>query len=195
MDTMLLPINPYSRAGVKRHATKAIVVHWVANPMTSAKANANYFASLANQKVKFPIYGSAHYIIGLKGEGIQVIPEEEIAYHCGSTRLDPASGMVYTNIARAKFGTKYCVRLSPNFVTIGIELCHTDWLGTFTPETYSAAVALCAELLKKYNLTTDDLLRHYDIVGWKDCPKWFVNKPDEWAVFKRKVEIRKEELS
>jgi uncharacterized protein YeaO (DUF488 family) len=32
-----------------------------------------------------------------------------------------------------------------------------------------------------------DIWLHYEVVGWKDCHRWFVNNPKEWTSFKNKV--------
>ena len=43
----LLDINPYSRPGTALSAVNNIVIHYVANPGSSAKANRDYFNGLA----------------------------------------------------------------------------------------------------------------------------------------------------
>lgn len=86
-------------------------------------------------------YVSSHYIVGLKGEVIQCIPTNEWSY-C-------------TNQA--------------NGYSISIETCHPKSDGVFNDSTYVSLCELCAMLLKKFNLTTDDLIRHYQITG-KQCP-------------------------
>lgn len=73
----LLTPNKYSRPQIKLSKVTHIVIHWVGNANTSAKANRNYFESLRTKK----IFASSHYIIGLEGEILQCIPESEIAYH------------------------------------------------------------------------------------------------------------------
>ena len=35
----------------------------------------------------------------------------------------------------------------------------------------------------RYNLPTDDVIRHYDVNG-KNCPKYFVEHEDAWLAFK-----------
>jgi N-acetylmuramoyl-L-alanine amidase len=50
------------------------------------------------------VWGSAHYIIDLNGDTYHAVPDNEVAYHCGSSQKDPASGRIYTDWARAKFG-------------------------------------------------------------------------------------------
>jgi hypothetical protein len=42
-------------------------------------------------------------------------------------------------------------------------------------------------LLKKFNLTEKNLWTHKEVVGWKDCHKWFVDNPKEWEKFKALV--------
>ena len=86
-------------------------------------------------------YVSSHYIVGLKGEVIQCIPLNEWSY-C-------------TNQA--------------NGYSISIECCHPKSDGIFNDSTYVSLCELCAMLLKKYNLTVNDLIRHYDITQ-KTCP-------------------------
>ena len=144
--------------------------------MTSAQANYNFFANRADS------YGSAHYIIGLDGEVLQCIPETEVAYHVGSSQKDPASGRIYTDWCR-----QVCGKSPPNWVTLGIELCHPDWSGRFVDKTWKAAVNLCADMIKRHGLTVDKIGTHNMAVGWKDCPRWFVNNPDQLEVFRNDV--------
>jgi len=189
----LLTINPYSRSGKPITAVKAIVVHWTANPNVSAKNNKNYFESRKNGLLG---YGAAQYIVGLQGEIIQCIPDTEMAFHCGSSQVDPASKVIYTDLARKKFG-KYAnlerftdstqVLLSPNQVTIGIEICPIDADGNFSKVTLDSVIELTASLLKKFSLTVDDILTHNQIVGWKNCPKLFVDHPEKFEEFKQNV--------
>ena len=161
-------------------------MHWTENPAANAEQNWLYFEA---KKTGMGSYGSAHYIIGQKGEIIQAIPDNEIAYHCGTDKEDPASGQIYTNYARKKFG-HYAVdwqTTSPNFCTIGIELCPTDYDGNFTEKTINAAVELCAYLCNKHHLTADDITTHHDIVGWKDCPRVWTKQPELLDAFRASV--------
>lgn len=182
-----LTINPFSRWGRQRKATKAIVIHWLENPMQSASKCADFFEYRKNGNSG---YGSAHYIVDLNGDVLYIVPENEVAFHCGSSQTDPASGKIYTDLARSKFG-QYAIdykNLSPNSVTLGIECCHVDISGKMNQATYDSLVELTATLCKKYKLDpVEDVLLHKGIVGWKQCHKWFVNNPTEWEVFKNKV--------
>ena len=77
---MLLTPNKWSRTQTKLGKVKGVVIHWVANTNTSATANRNFFE---NRKLGKTNFGSAHYIVGLKGEVIQCLPDNELAYHVG----------------------------------------------------------------------------------------------------------------
>lgn len=101
---------------------------------------------------------SSNYLVGLEGEIIECIPSYEVAY---------ASNHM-------------------NSYSISIEVSHPDDSGEFNNSTYRSMVELTAWLCGKYKLTSDDLLRHYDVTG-KECPKSFVDKPEEWVQFKDDV--------
>ena len=50
---------------------------------------------------------------------------------------------------------------------------------SFTDATYRSLVQLTAWLCAKYDLTADQVIRHYDVTG-KICPKYFVEDEDAW---------------
>jgi len=157
IEDKLLTINPYSRSGEKQKSIQYIVIHWVGNANTSATANRNYFNNLAKTH---STSASSHYIIGLNGEIIRCIPDDEVAFHSGS--------------------------YSMNRKSIGIEDCHPDWNGKFTDDTYNALVELCADLCKKYGISINNVIRHYDVTG-KSCPKYYVEHQDEWNKLKQDI--------
>jgi N-acetylmuramoyl-L-alanine amidase len=162
--------NIFSRPGTPLGKVKGIVIHWVANPKTTAEQNRNYFESLKSQgSADNPKrYASAHFIIGLEGEVIQCLLENEVGYHVGASN--------YTDKAKNELSTY------PNNCTLGIELCHIDWDGEFTEKTLQACKELILELCERYNLGEKNVYRHFDITG-KDCPKLFVKNPDKWDEF------------
>jgi N-acetylmuramoyl-L-alanine amidase len=192
MIEKFLTKNPYSRPGSARPDTKALVIHWTANPMQNWSGVWQYFENRKNGKLD---YGSSQYVIGLGGEVVLMMPENEVAYHCGSSKTDPASGKIYTDLARARFG-KYATdykTLSPNMVTTGIEFCVTQDNGAMTNETIEAGIQLSADICRKYSLDPlFDILLHKDVVGWKSCHLWWVNRPDAWHNFKAAVKQRME---
>lgn len=180
-----LTVNEYSRPARKLSEVLGIVMHWTANPMANAKKNRDFFET---KKTGMSGFGSAHYIIDQNGLIIAAVPEYEIAYHCGSSQPDPVSGKFYTDEARRRFGRYATEFSSPNHCTLGIELCPKDSAGNFTTATIDAAVELCADLCKRYELTPVDITTHHDVVGWKDCPKLWTEKPALFDAFKKSVE-------
>ena len=101
---------------------------------------------------------SSHFIIGYDGEIIQCIPREEIAYAVKGRNYD----------------------------SISIECCIPDETGKFAQETYDTLVHLLAWLVGRYDLKTDDVIRHYDVTG-KECPKYYVEYPLAWDALKKDV--------
>ena len=160
-DALLTP-NKYSRPQIPLKSVKKVVLHYVGNPKSSAMANRNYFENQKNGGR----YVSSHYIVGLSGEILRCVPENEVAY-CSN---------------------------QANTYSISIECCHPDATGKFTDMTTASAAELCAYLLKKYGLKVDDLIRHYDVTG-KQCPLWFVPTKYQseavatarWSAFKQRV--------
>lgn len=166
IDKQYLTISNYNRPGSMRSRTTAVACHYIGNPGTSAQANRNWFESLRTEgpakekKEQKATKASAHYIIGLKGEILQMIPEKEISW---------------------------CTN-SANSYTISIEACHPDSSGKFTEATYKAYVELCADICERWGLDplNGGLIRHYDVTR-KVCPKWFVDHQDAWERFKQDV--------
>ena len=152
-----IPVNDWSRPGTPLEDINAVVIHYVGNPGTTAKANRNYFASLASGKEG--TYASSHFVVGLEGEVIQCIPLTEIAYASNTRNGD----------------------------TVSIEVCHPDETGVFSPVTYDRAVELTAWLCREFRLDAEqDVIRHYDVTG-KECPRYYVEHPDAWEQFKADV--------
>ncbi len=77
--------NPYSRPQTPLKKVKGIVLHYTANPGTSADNNRSYFEGLARKK---STYASSHYVIGLEGEVLQCIPLTEISYASNNRNND-----------------------------------------------------------------------------------------------------------
>ena len=96
-------------------------------------------------------YASSNFIIDLDGGILECVPVDEVAY-CSNIR---------------------------NEDSISIECCHPDDSGEFSAETYESVVRLTAWLCVEFELTADDVIRHYDITG-KECPLYYVKNEDEW---------------
>lgn len=75
-----------------------------------------------------------------------------------------------------------------------MELCSrkdADGLYYFTQETVDNAVTLVRELMKKYNVPPENVIRHYDVTG-KICPAPFVGAGyDQWNEFKEEISMKR----
>lgn len=161
MDVDLLTVNPYSRPGTQSEKIRNIVIHYTANPGTSAAQNRSYFENL---KDTHETSASSHFVVGIQGEIVQCVPTWEIAYASNHRNND----------------------------SVSIETCHLRTDGAYTKETYDSMVHLTAWLCEKFELTEDDIIRHYDVTG-KECPKYFVDNEDAWEKFKDDVKKMLEE--
>lgn len=101
---------------------------------------------------------SSHFVVGLDGEVVQCIPTSEMSYATNSRNVD----------------------------TISIECCHPDETGKFNDSTYDSVVKLTAWLCVRLGLTSENVIRHYDVTG-KDCPKYYVENPDAWLQMKADI--------
>ena len=101
---------------------------------------------------------SSHFVVGLDGEVVQCIPTSEMSYATNSRNVD----------------------------TISIECCHPDETGQFNDSTYDSVVKLTAWLCVRFGLTSENVIRHYDVTG-KDCPKYYVENPDAWLQMKADI--------
>lgn len=158
ITTDFLDVNPYSRSGRTLKAVKGVVIHYVANPGSTAKENRDYFENLKDTHLT---KASSHYIIGLEGEIIQCIPQSEISYASNNRNSD----------------------------TISIECCHPGESGKFNKKTYASLVQLTAWICDTYGLSSEDVIRHYDVTG-KLCPKYYVEHKNAWKNFQKAVQKR-----
>ena len=70
VDQQIINVDGDSRRGVMLEGVRNIVIHYVANPGSTAQQNRDYYASRSSDV-------SSHFVIGLKGEIIQCIPLHE----------------------------------------------------------------------------------------------------------------------
>ena len=157
IDERIIKMSDYTYDGEALGEVTNIVVHYVANPGSTAIANRNYFNSLADGH---GVSASAHFIVGLDGEIIQCVPLECVAWANGNKESNKHS--------------------------ISIECCHPTSDGHFNEKTLESLRQLVKWLCEKYTLEKDAIIRHYDVTG-KDCPRYFVAHPDEWEAFKDSV--------
>lgn len=152
LDVELLTINEYSRPAMALEQVNGIVIHYTANPGTTAIQNRSYFENLAETH---ETKASSHFVIGMEGEIVQCIPCNEIAYASNDR----------------------------NFDTISIECCIEDETGKFNGNTYNSLIKLTTWLMGRYDLSSEDVIRHYDVTG-KNCPKYYVEHEEAWDTFK-----------
>ena len=135
-----------------------IVVHYTANSGDTAKNNADYFAREWTGT-------SAHYFVD-QGEVWQSVRDEDTAYHCGSNHpVHPSCR---------------------NYNSIGVEMC--DSVGAVPAATRERTAALVRELMERYQVPPENVLRHYDVTG-KRCPAPWMDAPGEWEKFKSMLEV------
>ena len=146
------------RAGRTR-PVQYIVMHYTANNGDTAKNNCDYYHRV------FGLQASAHYFVDEYG-AMQSVHEDDTAWHCG---------------ARAYWHPE-----CRNANSIGIEMCsrkRADGSYYIKPETVANAAALAKDIMQRYGIDTDHVLRHYDVTG-KRCPMPWVDDPDQWYAFK-----------
>ena len=145
------------RAG-RTQPVRYIVMHYTANNGDTAKNNCDYYHRVGG------LQASAHYFVDEHG-AMQSVREGDTAWHCG---------------ARAYWHPE-----CRNGNSIGIEMCsrkRADGSYYIKPETVANAAALAREIMQRYGIDTDHVLRHYDVTG-KRCPMPWVDDPAQWAAF------------
>lgn len=150
---------------------KYIVIHYFGG-LSTAKNLAAYWA-------REYAGASAHYVVGHEGEVFQIVEDDDVAWHCGTS------------------GT-YKHPTCRNSNSIGIEMAvkkkntgtqnatDKDWY--FTQETVAATVELTRQLMQKYNIPAENVIRHYDVTG-KICPNpYYYNLFEStWQTFKAAI--------
>ncbi|MEK5503078.1 peptidoglycan recognition protein family protein [Bacillus sp. FSL M8-0168] len=158
-------VNKYTRPGLKLSGVKGIVMHWTATPGASALNERNYFngTCIADKR-----YASAHYFVDRK-EAQLIIPENEVAYHAHD------QNRCYVSFLKP----------NANTTAIGVEMC-VEKDGKIHSETVQNAAELVADLCKRYGLSTDRIVRHYDVTS-KNCPAPWVSDSSQLSSFRKKV--------
>ena len=145
------------RAG-RTQPVRYIVMHYTANNGDTARNNCDYYHRVGG------LQASAHYFVDEHG-AMQSVHEGDTAWHCG---------------ARAYWHPK-----CRNGNSIGIEMCsrkRADGSYYIKPETVANAAALAKDIMQRYGIDADHVLRHYDVTG-KRCPMPWVDDPAQWTAF------------
>lgn len=151
-------------------AIKFIVIHYTGNPTDTARANARFFAE-SNTRA-----AGAHYFVDAN-EIVQSIGDHKVAYSVGGSK--------YPNCASTGGGKLYGT--VTNYNSISIEMCSTH--GAIAPETIQNTVELSRQLMRRFNIPSERVIRHFDVNG-KDCPGWsgWTGRYDsKWVEFKKKI--------
>ena len=137
-----------------------IVMHYV-GAVSTARNNASYFKNTYRG-------ASAHYFVD-DNEIVQVVEDTDIAWHCGND--------VY-----------YCGARNSN--SLSIEMCCYKMKNgnlNITAGVEEKAIELAKELIKKYNIKIENVVRHYDVTK-KNCPAPMVSDVERWNNFKKKLQ-------
>lgn len=159
MNVLAIPCNTQNYGGVRGQKVAYIVIHYTAGKNDTAQDNGNYFK---NNKVG----ASAHWFVD-EHDAVLSVDEHFVAWHCG--------------------GAAYKHPACRNSNSIGVELCsEMDAKGEyyFTEATVENAKHLVRQLMAKYNVPAERVIRHYDVTG-KICPAPFVGAGrTAWEEFK-----------
>lgn len=167
MNRLSITCNAENYGGKRAKKVKYIVVHYTANNGDTARGNGSYFQRTPG------LYASAHWFVDEK-EAVLSVPEDFVAWHCG--------------------GTNYVHPECRNSNSIGVELCSRrdqDGEFYFLPETVDNAVELIRELMEKYGVPPERVIRHYDVTN-KICPAPFVGAGiAEWNEFREMISMKR----
>ena len=141
-----------------------LVIHYV-GATGGARNNAKYYGRTPG------IGASAHYFVdhAPNAEVWASVPEADTAWHCGAK--------------------SYRHPTCRNANSIGIEMCcHLDAKGGWYIDeaTLAAAAELGRDIMARYGIPLENVLRHYDVTG-KLCPRPLIDE-GKWAAFKARLE-------
>ncbi len=158
-------LTPYNHNTATVNRIKYIVIHYV-GALGGAEANCKYYASGY-------IGASAHYYVGFDGEIWQSVEDKNIAWHCGAKAYKHPECRNDNSL-----GIEMCVRNKGSLASDS-----RAWY--FEDATVQAAITLTKELMAKYNIPADRVIRHYDVTG-KICPNPYVYNHTQhtWKAFK-----------
>lgn len=151
-------------------AIKYIVLHYTGNDGDTAESNGKYFQTERNPHVSAHYFVDDYYVV-------RSVPENYVAYSVGGNR--------YFDIEKTGGGKLY--GKVTNLNSISIEMCGTkkDGKGTASEKTLQKAIELCQELMQKYKIDIDHVVRHFDVNG-KHCPVYFMDNA-AWETFKDRI--------
>ena len=156
---------------------KYIVIHYTGNDGDSDENNGRYFK---NKIVK----ASAHYFVD-DDSVTQSVPDNYVAWSVGGSK--------YSNCSATGGGKLYGTVNNTN--SISIEICDDVKNGIVYPsaKTIENALELTRVLMKKYNISKERVIRHFDVTG-KSCPAYWsgtADKNKKWLTeFWDKIDVK-----
>lgn len=148
IKTAYISVNPYNRPG-RASTPKRICIHYTGDRGTDAERLLEYYNNVAKGVFKTsPLsWTSCQYIVPFGTSTIiHVIPDNEISYAASNENAD----------------------------TIHIEVCYKNSNGAFEASSIKLLTELVIYLMDKYNISADNVVRHYDLTG-KACPFYYVD--------------------
>lgn len=159
-------LTPFNHTSSTIDRIKYIVIHYV-GATGGAEANCKWYAGADRG-------ASAHYYVDFDGTVWQSVEDKNVAWHCGTK-----NGYKHPDCRNSNsIGIEMCVRNKGNKADTS-----RDWY--FEDITVKTAIALTKELMRKYNIPADHVIRHYDVTG-KICPNPYVynHTKHTWDLFK-----------
>ena len=135
---------------------KYIVIHYTST-LASAYSNVKYFASRY-------VGASAHYFIDRNGDIYQSVEESDTAWSVGAQ--------------------SYRHPKARNSNSINIEMVAKK--NEFTLAQQDSLKQLVHHLMDKYDVSKNNVLRHYDVTG-KKCPAWYIAPRAYWILLRNKI--------
>lgn len=159
MVPIIKKITPQNKTVMNGRTISYIVIHYTGNQTDTAAGNANYFYTGYRG-------ASAHYFVD-KTSIYQVVEDKDKAWAVG-----------------VNYGTNNLFNYCTNSNSISIEMCSDQ--GRIADATFKNTVDLTKELMKKYHIPAERVVRHYDVCtkrcpGW---PGWVPNDEHLWNTFK-----------
>jgi hypothetical protein len=168
--------NPPGKYTSRLCSVKAIAIHYVEAPGSSARAIQKYFDGLNEDVLEdnikhdltptnqgSPFYGT-HFIID-DSEILALAPSiNYVFWQVGDYRINGRANTDAWDLDKTTFPR------GVNFYTVGIEHCHPDSTGKFTPAVLKKSHQLVRWLLSQHGNNLK-IGRHYDFTG-KVCPKF-----------------------
>lgn len=137
----------------KNKKNEYIVIHYTGS-LGDAKAQTEYFLDEKRS-------ASAHCFVGYNGDIWQSVEFADIAWHCGAKKYQHPKCRNSNSI-----GIEMCTK-----TTGSTNVADENWY--FEDATVNSTINLVKELMIKYNIPVENVIRHYDVTG-KVCPAPYV---------------------